>query len=97
MSIATDSLLRLSEVLKQTGISKSQTYLDIKLGLHPEPIRKGRISLWSQNEINAYIEDLKAGQRGVLQETNVKNSAQIAKINSHHSISAGNQEHTGHA
>ena len=77
MSKPTDSLIRLDEVLRQTGGTKSQTYIDIKNGLHPEPIRRGRVSLWSQNEVNDYIDQLKAGARGV-GDCNAKNRAMQA-------------------
>ena len=72
MSKPTDSLIRLSEVLQQTGNSKTQCYREMKNGTHPQPIRRGRVCLWSQNEINEYIEQLKAGERGV-RDANVKN------------------------
>jgi len=76
MSIPTDSLIRLDEVLRQTGGTKSQTYIDIKKGVHPPPIKRGKVSLWPQSEINEYIEQLKAGERGV-SDANVQNRAQL--------------------
>jgi len=71
-----DSLIRLNEVLRRTGGTKTQTYKDMNAGTHPLPVRRGRVSLWSQNEINEYIEKLKAGSRGI-SKAYVKNRAQL--------------------
>jgi len=72
MSKPTDSLIRLPDVLEQTGFTKSDLYRKIRENEFPEPIRRGRTSLWSQNEVNEYIERLKKESRGV-SVPNVKN------------------------
>lgn len=73
-----DKLIRKSEVKEIIPWSDSQIYAKIREGEFPPPIRQGRISLWSLNEILNYVETLKAGPRGV-SEANVKNRALLNK------------------
>ena len=78
MSIQINSLIRLPEVLAQTGYNKSDWYRVVREGIAPEPIRRGRISLWSQKEISDFIQkEIQEAPRGLRQgaERNVKNRA----------------------
>lgn len=54
-----DILIRLPRVLEQVGEARSSWYALIQAGKAPSPIKRGRNSLWSQNSINDYIEQLK--------------------------------------
>ena len=59
-----DKLIRLKSVLDQFQVSKSHWYELIVQGKVPKPIKYGRSSFWSQNEINNFIERVKKGKRG---------------------------------
>lgn len=59
---AEDSLIRLNEVLKRTGLSKTTLYELIKQGNFPQQVKLGRTSLWSENEVFHFIEEAKAGR-----------------------------------
>lgn len=55
-----DSLIDLGTVQKQIHKGKSWIYKEIADGNFPAPIKLGRSSLWSQNDLNKYIEKIKA-------------------------------------
>jgi prophage regulatory protein len=57
-----DSLIRLTEVLKRTGLSRTTLYELIKQGNFPRQIKLGRTSLWSESEVSSFIEEAKAGR-----------------------------------
>jgi predicted DNA-binding transcriptional regulator AlpA len=55
-----DALIRLPEVLKLVGFSKSAWYRHVKKGNAPRPVVSyNKFAAWSANEIQAYIERLK--------------------------------------
>ena len=54
-----DSLIDLATVQKQIHKGKSWIYKEISLKKFPSPLKLGRSSLWSQNEINQYIDKIK--------------------------------------
>jgi prophage regulatory protein len=50
-------LMRLPEVLRQTGLGRSSIYSYIKHGLFPGPIKIGlRASAWRSEEIGRWVE-----------------------------------------
>jgi predicted DNA-binding transcriptional regulator AlpA len=57
-----DSLLRLPEVLKRTGLSKSHFYRLIAEKKFQPPCKEGSISTWPESEVTQYIEKLKASR-----------------------------------
>lgn len=51
-----DSILRLPEVMKRTGLSRSTIYVYIEKGLFPKPIKIGlRAVGWYASEVNQWI------------------------------------------
>lgn len=51
-----ERILRLPNVMKRTGDSRSSIYLKIKEGSFPKPISLGTRSVgWLESEIDAYI------------------------------------------
>lgn len=59
------ALLRLSDVLDRVGLRKTKVYALIKEGTFPRPITRFGVSLWVNTEINAYIQQLVASDRGL--------------------------------
>jgi prophage regulatory protein len=60
-----ERFLRLPEVVRRVGISKSSVWLWIRQGRFPEPIRVGpRVTCWRLTEIDAWIEAKAAEGRG---------------------------------
>ena len=57
-----DKLIRLKSVLEQFQVSKSHWYELISEGIAPKPIKQGRSSFWSQNDLTEFIESLKSGE-----------------------------------
>lgn len=58
------TLLRIKEVSKLTGMSRSSIYEKAKRGDFPKPIKLGpKTSAWIKREIDRHINDL-AAQRG---------------------------------
>lgn len=55
-------LLRLPQVLSRTGYSRSGWYKAIAEGRAPEPIKRGRSSLWRSDLIDALIQRESMGQ-----------------------------------
>ena len=52
-----ERLLRLNEVLKRVGVSRSTWYLNLKKGLYPRPIKIGRRAVaWRESQIDALVE-----------------------------------------
>ena len=57
-----DSLIRLPEVMSRTGKKKTAIYEGMKDGNFPKAIKDGNNTLWSSNEIDAYVEAMKASR-----------------------------------
>jgi len=52
----TDRILRLPEVMKDTGKCRSGIYADMKVGRFPSQKKLGKRAVgWSQREVQAYI------------------------------------------
>jgi len=51
---------RLRDVCQVFGISKSKIYNDIKSHLFPAPIKLGRTSVWSADQLSEYISRMEA-------------------------------------
>ncbi|MCY1455626.1 Prophage CP4-57 regulatory protein (AlpA) [compost metagenome] len=60
--VAIDALIKLPEVCRQAGFGKSAIYEMIAAGVFPEPIKLGCASRWSQQEVQAWIEQQKASR-----------------------------------
>jgi prophage regulatory protein len=58
-----DILIKLPEVCRQSGISKSTIYDLISSASFPLPIKLGRYSRWSQTEVQLWIETQKQERR----------------------------------
>lgn len=54
-----DVLLKLPEVCHQAGFGKSAIYEMIKAGTFPGPIKLGYGSRWSQQEVQAWVRELR--------------------------------------
>lgn len=53
-----ENFLRLSDVMKRTGLSRSSIYLNIKNGHFPKNISIGARSVgWLESEINAWMQN----------------------------------------
>lgn len=50
------ALLTVDRVLERTGHSKSAFYGAIRAGRYPQPVKRGRQSLWIESEIQAAID-----------------------------------------
>lgn len=46
--------LRLPEVLKRTGMSKSKLYNKVRVEEFPKPVRDGNTSSWPEHEVTAW-------------------------------------------
>lgn len=58
-------LLRLPDVLRQTGVSRSSIYARIRAGQFPRPIALGpRTSAWLATDVTAWIEQKVNESRG---------------------------------
>ena len=62
------ALLRLPQVLARTGYSRSGWYKAIAEGRAPQPVKRGRASLWRSDAIAALIERESMGQ-GMVQDS----------------------------
>ena len=51
-----ESLLRLPEVLRRTGHSRSSWYAEVLAGRAPRPVKRGKASLWLESEVQAVID-----------------------------------------
>lgn len=52
-----ETILRLPEVIKKTGLSRSGIYLAIDVGTFPAPIKLGARAVgWLESEINRWID-----------------------------------------
>lgn len=56
---APDQFIDIKEVCKMFGISRATVYRDIESGLLPKPMKIGRRSRWSQNELQGIQEEIK--------------------------------------
>jgi len=56
MNPKSDRLLRLPEVLRLTGLSRSTLYRKIKAGEFPRPVKLGKRAVgWRESEVIAWI------------------------------------------
>lgn len=55
-----DRLIRLPEVLGSVGLKKTTVYDMVKRQTFPAPHKLGRTSVWSEREVQAWIETKKA-------------------------------------
>lgn len=56
-----DSILKLPEVTRITGIGRSNLYALIQRGEFPKPVKLSVRSVgWRQSEVNAWLSELKA-------------------------------------
>jgi len=56
----TDTVLRLPEVIRRSGRSRSSIYADVKADLFPKPFKLGRNARaigWSEAEINQWLQE----------------------------------------
>ena len=60
----TDRLLKLSEVMHRVGLGKTRIYELIANGLFPAPHKIFGASRWSEQEVVAWINDVKDGFEG---------------------------------
>lgn len=54
-----DILIKLPEVIRQVGFSKSTIYELIASDAFPAPTKLGRYSRWSQKEVQEWVENKK--------------------------------------
>jgi len=57
---ARDRLIRLKEVMAQTGYGRTSIYEMMKDGRFPQPVRDDGALRFSENEVQAWIDDRKA-------------------------------------
>jgi len=63
--VSTKRLIRLPEVIRQTGLARSSIYDGIRAGTFPKPIPLcGRNVAWVESEIQKWIADRIAASRG---------------------------------
>jgi prophage regulatory protein len=58
MSTSNTRFLRLPDVMRATGLSKSSIYAAVKVGTFPSPVPilpGGRSSAWVEAEVNAWL------------------------------------------
>lgn len=60
----TDRLIRLPEVLRITGRSRTTTLDDVKARAFPQPIKIGRATMWVEAEIQGWIAARISAARG---------------------------------
>lgn len=61
-----DNRIRLAEVLRRTGLSKSEVYRQIQAGKFPPSVRQShKVAYWRESQLKAYLRDeySPAGQR----------------------------------
>ncbi len=55
------TLLRADEVAYRLAVSRSQLYLDVRRGVMPPPIRKGKCISWPSHEVDEITQAIVAG------------------------------------
>lgn len=55
-----ESLIRITDVIKRTGLSRTVIYGLVREGKFPRQVKIGRTSLWVESEIGVFIEKAKA-------------------------------------
>ena len=58
-----DRFLRLSDVLDKTALSRSVVYRLVQQEAFPRQIKIGSTAVWSERDINQWMDDKKAGVR----------------------------------
>jgi len=56
-----DRFIKIKEVLQRVGLSSTSLYNFIDQGRFPAQIKLGRTSVWSENAVNQWMEEQKAG------------------------------------
>ena len=56
-----DRFLRLPDVLDRTALSRSVVYRYMQAGEFPKQIKLGSTAVWSEQQVNQWIEEKKAG------------------------------------
>lgn len=59
----TDRIIRLPEVLDRVGVRKTTLYAMIKRCEFPAQIKLGRVSGWSEREVQGWIDQQKESRR----------------------------------
>lgn len=60
-----DSILRIGEVVKQTGLSRSSVYRQVQLGQFPAPFKiSARASGWLGSDVQRWMEKKRAEASG---------------------------------
>lgn len=54
-----ERLIRISEVMKRTGLAKSTVWFFVKTNINfPKPIKlSSRVTVWRESEINKFVEE----------------------------------------
>lgn len=60
MELQPDRIIRLPEVLDRVGVRKTTLYAMIKRAEFPAQIKLGRISGWSEREVQSWIDQQKS-------------------------------------
>jgi prophage regulatory protein len=58
-----DRFMRLPEVINTVGLCKPTIYVKISEGQFPKPIKLGKVSVWLQSEISAWMDERVAEYR----------------------------------
>ncbi len=61
MSDNNDRFLRLPDVLDRTALSRSVVYRLVQQDAFPKQIKIGATAVWSERDVNQWMEDIKAG------------------------------------
>jgi prophage regulatory protein len=59
----TDRFMRLPEVINTVGLCKPTIYVKISEAQFPKPIKLGKVSVWLQSEISAWMDERVAEYR----------------------------------
>lgn len=55
-NVSQESLIRLPEVMRRTGMSKTDVYRKIKSGDFPKQIRRShKVAVWVERQIDAWV------------------------------------------
>lgn len=54
---------RMRDICKRLNLSRSKIYLDISKGLFPPPIKLGRTSVWSEDQLTEYLSQMAKASR----------------------------------
>lgn len=54
---------RMKDICQMLNLSKSKIYLDISKNLFPAPIKLGRTSVWSEDQLTEYLSKMEKASR----------------------------------